>query len=325
MKRRALLAALTPLVAGCFSGTDPESGQPERPTAEPTSTPTTEQPTETPEPTPTTTETTQTPTGDQTAAAEKIRIAQNNLREAVYTYTGGTTDDLLNVSAETEEFDARTVLLKLDAVQTATNDAEDLAATDEQEQLVASLMEMERFLTYAADLQARLILGHDTTSEARAALEADDRDEDTIESTLDTLSDVVDNTEQPLTEVRDNVDAASTDATSTISSDEYDRKITQFEHERSVLVDLNDALLSIYAAVEDIEEAREEADYGNEDDAEEMADMAAETLDDVVDDLDDLEDDLPSRADAFEDSVADTLDMAEEYLREAEDFEVSYN
>ena len=320
MKRRALLAALTPLVAGCFSGTDPESEQTERPT----STPATEQPTETPEPT--TTETPEpTPTADRMAVAEKIRTAQNNFREAVYTYAGGTTDDLLNVSAQTEEFTARTVLLKLDAVQTAIGDAEALTATDEQEQIIASLAEMERFLTHATDLQARLILGHDMASEAYTALDADDRDEDNIESALDTLSDVVDNTERPLTEVRDNVDAASTEVTGLIGNDEYDRKITQFEHERSAMVDLHDALLNIDAAAENIEEAEEEADYGNEDDAEEIADMAAETLDDTVDDLDDLDDDLPSRADAFEDLVSDTLDMAEEYLREAEDFEVSYN
>ena len=134
MDRRAFLVALTPLVAGCFGG------QRSQPTATSTETPEST-PTETPEPTPTETpEPTATPEPEASPeAAQHIDDAQDRLTESVYVYTGGVTDDLLSVTAETEEFRARDVLLRLDRVQRAIAAAEADATTDEQRATIASL------------------------------------------------------------------------------------------------------------------------------------------------------------------------------------------
>jgi len=309
MRRRALLAAIVPLTAGCFSGTRAQS----------------DEPTETPEPTPT-----ETPesglSDDQQEALERINAAGNLLSEAVYIYTGGVSADLLDVSAETaeSEFDDRSILLKLSDVQTAVNEAERAAVTDEQVRTVESLQKTQEFLAQATDLQAWLIEGHETLPEAYEALEDGD-DESAVTSELDEIERILDETSDRLENVTGDVDPSVSEATDAIGIEELEQKLTQFEHEHEVLDELHDALSTIQSARDELDAARAKADDGDYYSAENAADRAAENLDDTVDALEELDEGLPSRADAFEDPVEDVLTVARDYTSEAEDLHDRYD
>ena len=317
MRRRALLAALVPLTAGCFSGTRAQSDEPTE-TPEPT-------PTETPEPTPT-----ETPepglSDDQQEALERIDAAENLLREAVYIYTGGVSADLLDVSAETaeSEFDDRSILLKLSDVQTAVNKAERAAVTDEQVRTVESLQKMQEFLTQATDLQALLIEGHEALPEAYEALEDGD-EEGAVTSELDEIERILDETSGRLEGVTGDVDPSIVEATDAVGKEEFEQKLTQFEHEREVLNELYDAMSTVQSARSELDAARAKADDGDYYSAENAADRAAENLDDTVDELDELDEDLPSRADAFEDPIKDVLTVARDYASEADELHDRYD
>lgn len=313
MKRRALLAALVPLTAGCFSGTRTQADEPTE--------------TATPIPDETATETPRDPSDqtlsdDQEEAIDKINTAQNHLREAVYIYTGGVSDDLLEVSAAASEFDDRSVLLKLSDVQTAVHEARQAAVTTEQEATVESLGEMQRFLTHATDLQAWLIDGHEAVGDTYDAID-DDEDEETIEAELDAVERAVEHAAEPL-EVVTGIDSAAAESTDAIGMDEYEHKQTQFEHEVDVLTQLHDALSSIQSARDELDAARAKADDGDYYSAENAAERAEESLEEIVDNLEDLDDDLPSRAGAFEEPVEDVLTIARDYATEAEDLRDQY-
>lgn len=313
MKRRALLAALVPLTAGCFSGTRTQADEPTE-----TATPTPDEtPTETP-PDPSD----QTLSDDQEEAIDKINTAQNLLREAVYIYTGGVSDDLLEVSAAASEFDDRSVLLKLSDVQTAVHEARQAAVTTEQEATVESLGELQRFLTHATDLQAWLIDGHEAVGDTYDAIDDDD-DEETVEAELDAVERAVEHAAEPL-EVVTGIDSAAAESTGAIGMDEYEHKQTQFEHEVDVLTQLHDALSSIQSARGELDAARAKADDGDYYSAENAAERAEESLEEIVDNLETLDDDPPSRAGAFEEPVEDVLTIARDYATEAEDLRDQY-
>lgn len=322
MKRRALLAALVPLTAGCFSGTRAQTSEPtDTATPVPRSTPA-----ETPEPTPAETpaETPEpTPAAEQTEAVEAIDTAQDRLREAVYIYTGGVSNDLLDVSADTSGFDDRSVLLKLSDVQTAVNEAERVAATAEQTRTVDALRRMQRFLTQATDLQAWLIEGHEAITDAHDAIDDEDGEE-AIEEELDAVDSAVEGASRPLAVVTEEIEPAAAGGTDTIEADEFERKQTQFEHELDVLGQLRDALSTVQSARSELDAARSKADDGEFYSAEEAADRAAESLEDAVDDLEDLDDDPPSRAGAFEDRIEDVLALTRDYAAEADDLHDRY-
>jgi len=327
MKRRALLAALAPLTAGCFGATGAQTTgetEPATPTPEETPTPTPEEtPTETPEETPTETPE-PTPSGDRTAAIEQIDTAQDRLREAVYIYTGGVSNDLLDVSADTAEFDDRSVLLKLSDAQTAINEAERVAVTDEQAETVASLRELQRFLTQATDLQAWLIEGNEEIVDVYDAIDDGD-DESTVEAALDDTKRVLEETSQPLEVITEGVDLAATTTTDVIGKEEFEGKRTQFKHEHDVLEQLHDALSTVQSAREELDAARAMADKGDYYKAEDAAERAADTLEGTVEDLEDLSEDPPSRADAFEGLVDDVLDVAQDYAADADSLHDEYD
>jgi len=303
VKRRALLAAIAPLTAGCFGTTQ---GQSDEPTDTPESTPTPE-PTDTPDPGPSESE--------RRAGDDAIVEAQNQLQEAVYIYTDGVSADMLDVSAETTGFDARAVLLKLSDAQTAISDAGRAATTTEQTETVESLREVHQYLTQATDLQAWLIDGRDAVLNAYDAIDDSD-DEDTIESELDAIEEAVENATDPF-EAISNVDSGTTEAIDAIGTDEYEQKQRQFESELDALERLEGALSTIYSQHTQLEDAQDDIDDGDYDSAENTADRASDELDDTVDDMGDLEENLSSRADAFEDPVEDVLEMAREYEDEA--------
>jgi hypothetical protein len=318
MKRRALLAAIVPLTAGCFSGTRTQSDEPaETPTPAPDETPT-ETPTETPADL-----SEQTLSDDQQEAINKINTAQSRLSEAVYIYTGGVSDDLLEVSAAASEFDDRSVLLKLSAVQTAINEAQRAAVTTEQKETVESLREIQRFLTQATDLQAWLIEGHEAVADTYDAIDDDD-DEETVKNELDAVERTVENASDPLETVT-GIDSVAAESTDAIGMDEYEQKQTQFEHEVDVLEQLHDALSTIQSARDGLDAARAKADDGDYSSAENAADRADETLDETVDTLEDLNDDLPSRAGAFDDLIEDVLALAQDHASEADDLHDQYD
>jgi hypothetical protein len=303
MDRRAFLVALTPLVAGCFGG------QRSQPTATSTETPE-PTPTETPEPTPTETpEPTPTPEPEASPeAAQHIDDAQDRLTESIYVYTGGVTDDLLSVTAETEEFRARDVLLRLDRVQRAIAAAEADATTDEQRATIASLDSMQRFLTLATDAQSWLIDGHDALTEAYTHL--DERDLSDAEADIESVETAAEEVREPTTTIEEEMAPENAAVTDAVDADEYEAKVAQLNDETEILEALGDDAADIREGLTLIDEARDEADDGREEEAADTADRAYELLSDVEDRLDERVSDLPARAEAFEDVADDLLDLA---------------
>jgi hypothetical protein len=338
MKRRALLAALAPLTAGCFGATRAEQAESTdsrsrtpRPTPDARGTPeptpeATDTPTSTPEPTPEPTpEQTPEPTpgGDRSEAADRIDVARDRIRTAVERYTGDGSESLLDISAAASGFEARGVLLELSEARTAIEGAARAAATDDQRETVESLRAVRRFLTQATDLQAWLIDGHAAVDRATGAL-ADGADEDDVGEHLDAIERAVEGTEDPLAAATDRFDPETTSVVEAVESERTRRKRTQFEHERAVLVDLEEGLSTIQSARAQLDAARAQADHGDTDTAEEAAEQATERLDEVVERLEELDDDPPSRADAFADQIEDALEVALDYAADAENLKDRY-
>ncbi|MFB6257020.1 MAG: hypothetical protein ABEH58_09915 [Haloplanus sp.] len=312
MDRRAFLVALTPFVAGCFGGQRSQS----TPTATETSEPT---PTATPEPTPTAT-----PEPEASPeAAQHIDDAQDRLTEAVYIYTGGVTDDLLSVTAETDEFRARDVLLRLDRVQRAIAAAEADATTDEQRATIASLDTMQRFLTLAADAQSWLIDGHEALAEVYTHL--DERDLSDAEADIERVETANDEVSKPTATIKEGMSADSAAAVDAIGSDEYSSKVGQLTDEADVLAALGDSATDLHEGISLIVEARDAVDEDRTSEAADAADRAYELLSDVEDRLDERLSNLPERADAFEDVANDMLDLASSRAADAESIYDNYS
>ncbi|MFB6122011.1 MAG: hypothetical protein ABEJ78_00940 [Haloferacaceae archaeon] len=306
MDRRKFLTVLTPFVAGCFGGrreqpTTPDDSGTETPESTPTSTP---------EPTPTPTP------GPSAEATEHIDAARDHLKEAVYVYAGGVTSDLTEVTAESDEFRPRDVLLKLDAVQKSLYAAESAATTSKQRQTVESLKTVQRFLTHATDLQSWLIDGHDAATSAYQELEDDDLD--AAIDDLERIETTVSETEPPLTTITEETDAASMDATNALSGENYSAKVTQLTNEQSILEQLETHLTDVTDAVELIEDARSQENAGRYDAAADTADQAYDLLSEAEEQLSGLADDPPERTDAFVDLLDDLAGTAANYASEAD-------
>jgi archaellum component FlaC len=316
MDRRAFLAALTPLAAGCFGG---QRSQPtETATPEPTAT-------DTPEPTATATATPE-PTATATpepeaseAAAQLIGDAQDRLTEAVYIYTGGVSDDLLSVRADAESFRARDVLLRLNGIQRALVEAEAEATTDEQRATVESLDTMQRFLTQATDAQSWLIDGHRALTEAYTHM--DDGDLDAAEDDIERIETAADEVSDPTNTLREEMDVESASAIDAIGANEYENKVAQLGDEADVLDTLAASVDDIENGISMVVRARDEIDEDRTDRAAETADRAYDLLNDVEDRLDDLLDDFPERAEAFETVTEDLRYLAS---RNADDADAIY-
>ncbi|WP_248897894.1 hypothetical protein [Haloplanus halobius] len=299
MYRRTYLAALTPLVAGCFGG------QRSQPTATATATPTeTPEPTATPEP------------AASPEAAQHIDTAQDRLTEAVYIFTGGVTDDLLSITAETQTFRARDVLLRLDRVQRALADADAAASTEEQRTTVQSLDTMQRFLTLATDAQSWLIDGHDALTEAHTHM--DDNDLQDAEDDIDRVETAAEEVSEPTETLQEEMDIASASVTDAISEDEYDGKVAQLTDEADILSAVGDDATDLRNGLSMIVDARDDIDDNRTDEAADTADRAYEVLSDVEDRLDERSSDLPERAGSFEDVIDDLLNLASSHAAEAE-------
>ncbi|WP_299332559.1 hypothetical protein [Haloplanus sp.] len=314
MDRRTFLVSLTPLVAGCFGGRRSQS------TDDPAATDTVEPtPTATPEPTATPTATA-TPEPEASAAAtELIGSVQDQLTEAVYVYTGGVSGDLLSVTADTESFRAREVLLRLGGVQRSLAEAEAEATTDDQRATVESLDTVQRFLTQATDAQSWLIDGHDALSEAYNDI--DDGDLDAAETGIETAETAAEEVDDPMAIVRDEMNAASAAVLDVMDETEYENKVSQLASEAEALSTLAGEADEIRNGVSMIERARDEVVDDRTDRAADTADRAYGVLSDVEDRLDELLDDLPGRADAFEEIADDMRYLAS---RSADDADTIY-
>ncbi|GAB6860487.1 hypothetical protein ACFR97_08880 [Haloplanus litoreus] len=316
MDRRAFLVALTPFVAGCFGGQPSDSNA--TATASPTETPE-PTPTETPEPTATPTATATPEPEASSEAAQQIGEARDQLTEAVYVYTGGVTDDLLSVTAETESFRARDVLLSLDGIQRALVEADSEATTEEQRATVESLDTMQRFLTQATDAQSWLIDGHDALSEAYSHM--DDNDLDAAEDDVERVETAAEEVSEPTGILEEEMDVDAASVVDVVGENEYEEKVSQLVEEADVLSSLGDAAADLRNGISMVVRARDEVDDDRTDRAADTADRAYDVLNDVEDRVDDLLDDFPERADAFED-VAD--DMRYLASRQADDADTIY-
>jgi hypothetical protein len=318
MDRRAFLVALTPLAAGCFGGQPSGSDTTATPaeTSEPTAT-------ETPEPTATPTATATPEPEASEAAAELISTAQGQLSEAVYVYTGGVTGDLLSVTAETESFRAREVLLQLDDIQRTLAEAEAEATTEEQRTTVEAIDTMQRFLTHATDAQSWLIDGHDALGGAFTRM--DDGDLDAAEDDVEQVETAVDQLSAPMDTIGAETANAPATAVDAIGENEYGEKVAQLTDESELLTALADDVRDIRAGIDLLARARDEIDDDRTDRAANTADRAYETLNDVEDRLDDILDDLPERADAFEPVVEDLRYLASRNAADADTIYEQYS
>lgn len=319
MDRRAFLVALTPLVAGCFGG-------------EPSDSDATATPTETPEPTATETpEPTATPTATATpepeaseAAAELISTAQGQFSEAVYVYTDGVTGDLMSVTAETESFRAREVLLQLDGIQRTLVEAEAEATTEEQRQTIEAIDTLQQFLTHATDAQSWLIEGHDALSEAYSHM--DDGDLEDAEDDVERVGTAADQIADPIDAIGAETEGSSpAAAVEAIDEDEYSEKVAQLTDEAEILTTLADDAEDIRNGLTLLSRARDEIDDNRTDRAADTADRSYDVLNDAEDRLDELLDEFPERADAFETVVEDLRYLASRNADDADSIYEQYS
>ncbi|AZH24462.1 hypothetical protein DU502_03290 [Haloplanus aerogenes] len=220
------------------------------------------------------------------------------------------------MTAETEEFRARDVLLRLDRVQRAIHAAEAEATTEDQRAAIASLDTMQQFLTLATDAQSWLVDGHGALREVYTHL--DERELDDAADDIERVETASEEVNEPTATIEEEMDVESASVTDAIDADEYEAKVTQLTDEASTLENLGTDATDIHDGVSLIEEAREEEGEGRYDEAADTADRAYELLSDVEDRLDDRLSDLPDRAEAFEDIADDLMDLASSRAAEAE-------
>lgn len=322
MHRRGVLAALTPLLAGCFGGNavsrteTPDAGSTPAPTAtpEPTATPT-------PEPTATPTETPEgsAPAGEE--AATHIETGRDRIRTAVDEYADG--GDLTGVRADAEGFVPGDVYAALVRTNSAVSRAATLAATDEQETTVDRLDGVVAFLTRATAAQENVIEGHDALVAAREAL--DDEVTDLADARVEEVDTARENAERALSHLSVGSDASDMDAVGVVDDDDYRTKREQFDAATTALDDARSEVADFSDGIVLLGTARSRGENGDEDDAVEDATDAQERLEEVASAFGDLVDDLPSEASAFEDLFTSFEDLADEKAGVAEDVKNEYN
>lgn len=330
MERRGVLAALTPLLAGCFGGSavsrtrtadrDSTPAATATPGAAGTATATPE-PTETatPEPDPGEAE-----EADEAAAAgdaaEHVDAARERIGTAVDEYADS--GDLAEVGVDADGFVPADVYAALVRANSSVGRAAALAATDERETTVARLEGVVAFLMRATAAQANAIEGHDALVTARDALEGGDLDAATArEQGIATAAETVGRAFSHLTSESDPADAEAVDA---LDADDYRAKRDQFDAATTVLDGAADGVSSVVNGIELLSVARTRGENGNEEAAAEDAADARERLEDAVSTFEDLAADLPGGVAAFEDPLASLADLAGEKASAAADVQSQY-
>lgn len=302
MDRRAVLALLTPLVAGCFGGeairrTEAPGGtSTETPTPESTGTATPE-PTATTTPEPTETDTPEpTPSADEREAERHLRTARDRIEATVDEYGGA--GGLAEVRADADSFVPSDVYVSLVRANAAVNRAAALAATDEQETAAEQLAGVVTFLSRSTAAQASVIAGHDALSAALDALEDGEGDE--VGDSLDPMDTAREETERALSHLDSDTDVADVDAVESVDEDDYETKVEQFEAEATALDDAIDPLSTAADGTVLLSTARSRGENGDGDDAADDAADAQERLEEAASTFGNLAGDLPDGATAFE-------------------------
>lgn len=321
MHRRRVLAALTPLLTGCFGGSavsrteTPDGESTAGATPEPTDTPTpTPAPTDTPTPTP------EGPTAAEAEAARHIETARDRIETAVDEYADG--GDLTDVRADAEGFVPGDVYAVLVRANSAVSRAAALAATDEQETTAARLEGVVAFLTRATAAQENVIEGHAALVAARDAL--DDEVTDLVDTRVDEVDTARENADRALSNLTSDTDASDVEAVDALDDGDYETKRDQFDAATDALDDAMGEVSNFADGIDLLTAARSRGENGDEDAAAEDAADAWERLDDVASAFGDILDDLPDEASAFEDLFVSYQDLADEKAADAEDVQNDY-
>lgn len=316
MRRRGFLALLAPLTAGCLGGVEvsrqgeqsvPEDGG-ETPTNGSTATPA---PTATPGPS-------ENGASDRQAAARRLRVANDRLREAVSAYAGG--GSVADVGAG-DEFVARDVYVSLVQASGAVEEARTLAATDDQRARAAALSGVVAFLSHATAGQAAMGAGHEALLSVPDTLRTGDVAG--ARAVVDDLGVDRREIEQAASLVRSESTESDVEATEVLADDARRLKLAQFD---AAVGALDDAVRPVRALVDGVErlvDARAAA-ADDESNATSLASAAETTLDGAEADLDALADGLPEAAAPFADAVATLADYAGARAAEAADIRLNY-
>lgn len=327
MERRGVLAALTPLLAGCFGGSAVSRTRTadREPTPAATATPgAAGTATATPEPTETATPEPDQGEADEAAAAgdaaEHVEAARERIGTAVDEYADS--GDVAEVSVDADGFVPADVYAALVRANSSVGRAAALAATDERETTVARLEGVVAFLMRATAAQANAIEGHDALVTARDALAGGDRDAATAgEQGIATAAETVGRALSHLTSESDPADAEAVDV---LDADDYRAKRDQFDAATTVLDGAADGVSSVVNGIELLSVARTRGENGNAEAAAEDAADARERLEDAASTFEDLAADLPGGVAAFEDPLASLADLAGEKASAAADVQSQY-
>ncbi|AUV83446.1 hypothetical protein C2R22_18835 [Salinigranum rubrum] len=280
MERRPFLVLLTTALAGCGAT---NQSTPE-PTAPPTDTPTESPPTAT-EPTETATDTptespTDTPSPEVREAQQRLSAVTSTLDAAVEQYVGDAGETILAADASYLEFDGDEVVAAVEEAERELERAREAVVTEEQEETLASLEEMTRFLRLATETQTSLVDAYYHLTETREALaSADDGAAEDAMSEMDAASRIASSPYQTLVE---ETAVSATSVLSELDTERYRRKLTQFEAEIRAFGDLRAPLDTFATAVGRLGTARALELNGSTDQARQIARDAARELDEVA-------------------------------------------
>jgi len=316
MRRRGFLALLAPLTAGCLGGVEVSRQSEQSVPEDDGETPTNDSATATP--TPTATAGPSEGSSDRRAAARRLRAASDSLGEAVSAYAGG--GSVADVAAG-EEFVARDVYVALVDASGAVEEAETLAATDDQRERAAALSGVVAFLSHATAGQAAMGAGHEALLSVPGTLRTGDVAG--ARAVVDGLGADRREIEEAASLVRSESSESDVEATDVLADDDRRLKLAQLD---AAVVALDDAVRPTRALVDGVErlvDARAAA-ANDESDAADIAADAETTLDDAEADLDALADGLPGAAAPFADAVETLADYAAARADEAADIRLGY-
>jgi hypothetical protein len=330
MQRRQILAAVGALLpVGCLGAKRPGTaggvrteGEAAHSTETPTldSSATTSEPTATSEPT-TDSESTETPEPGPTeaevaAGTDAIDRVQSAFVAAVEAYTGRADGAPVDVPITSAGFDARQVLVALDAVQRELAAAGSKAATDEQRDVVADLRVAERFLTESALAHSYFAESAERLDATAAALPDDVDEAERAESRFDAS---LKRASARVSTLSNDVDADPVAAAEPFDGDSYGETMSAFRAARTVFEGASSGLDRIFLGLDELEEAREAEDDGDDDEAEEKADEAREWFDEAYDFFADAAAAADDAGIAVEALLDDLTDLADERYVEADD------
>lgn len=317
MRRRALLALLAPLTAGCLGGFELSRQGQQAVDDGKTATPA---PDRTAAATPAPESRPSDPAGDERTARRRLRVARERLRGAVEAYAG--VGSLAEVDAADDGFVAREVYVSLVRASGVVEEARTLAATDEQAERAEALSGVVAFLSRAAAGQAAMHAGHERLLALPATLR--DGDVGRARALVDELGADRREVETSASLVRSESTAADVSAIDLLADDARELKLAQFDAAVTALDDAIRPSRTLVDGVERLIEARAAATDGEELRASDRAASAQTALDGAATELRALADDLPAEAAPFADAVETLARYADDRTQEAIDIQETY-